>query len=94
MLNTTPLPKFIRIPRTTIPSFFKVYDIELHERYWVLSFLLADDDWSKEETDYLFSLAREYDLRFIVMSDRYDFPGGRPRNIEVSHHKFPMELPK
>ncbi|KAF9513258.1 hypothetical protein BS47DRAFT_1317687 [Hydnum rufescens UP504] len=43
---------------------------------------LQDDEWSKEETDYLFSLAREYDLRFLVMADRYDFPGGRPRNIE------------
>lgn len=32
-------------------------------------------DWSREETDYLFSLCREYDLRFIVIADRYDYKG-------------------
>ncbi|KAG5520014.1 hypothetical protein PMAC_001090 [Pneumocystis sp. 'macacae'] len=32
-------------------------------------------DWSREETDYLFSLCREYDLRFVVIADRYDYKG-------------------
>ncbi|EGG02790.1 uncharacterized protein MELLADRAFT_117485 [Melampsora larici-populina 98AG31] len=36
---------------------------------------LRDDDWTKEETDYLFSLLKDYDLRFPVISDRYDFLG-------------------
>ncbi|KAK5092727.1 swr complex subunit [Exophiala xenobiotica] len=30
------------------------------------------DDWSREETDYLMRLASEYDLRWILISDRYD----------------------
>jgi DNA methyltransferase 1-associated protein 1 len=40
-----------------------------------------DTDWSKEETDYLFSLCRQYDLRFPVIEDRYDFES-KPRTME------------
>ncbi|QRW16322.1 SWR1-complex protein 4 [Rhizoctonia solani] len=29
--------------------------------------LLQDPDWSREETDYLFQIAREYDVRFFVI---------------------------
>lgn len=42
-----------------------------------------DQDWTKEETDYLFDLVREYDSRFYVVSDRYDFPNGTQRSLEV-----------
>lgn len=45
--------------------------------------MLEDADWTKEETDYLFSMAKEYDVRFYVIADRYDFPGGKPRTIQV-----------
>lgn len=34
---------------------------------------LKSDDWSKEETDYLVNLAQDYDLRWIVIGDRYDY---------------------
>lgn len=34
---------------------------------------LKSDDWSKEETDYLVNLAQEYDLRWIVIADRYEY---------------------
>lgn len=30
------------------------------------------EDWTKEETDYLMNLCREFDLRWIVVADRYD----------------------
>ncbi|KAK7696191.1 hypothetical protein QCA50_000842 [Cerrena zonata] len=43
---------------------------------------LEDKEWTKEETDYLFELVREYDQRFYVVGDRYDFPGGPPRSLE------------
>jgi hypothetical protein len=46
-------------------------------------FACADEEWSKEETDYLFSLMREYEARWFVVHDRYDFPGGSPRTMEV-----------
>ena len=34
---------------------------------------LKSDDWTKEETDYLIHLASEFDLRWIVIADRYDY---------------------
>lgn len=43
-----------------------------------------DKEWSREETDYLFDMAREYDVRFLVMHDRYNFPGGVERTVEVN----------
>lgn len=42
-----------------------------------------DKEWSKPETDYLFQLVREYDGRFYVVGDRYDFPNGPTRSLEV-----------
>lgn len=44
--------------------------------------VLKDPDWSREETDYLFDLARQYDLRFIIIWDRYDFTHGKKRRAE------------
>ncbi|EMD41063.1 hypothetical protein CERSUDRAFT_80713 [Gelatoporia subvermispora B] len=44
--------------------------------------LLEDSEWTKEETDYLFNLIREYDSRFYVVYDRYEFPNGTPRTLE------------
>ncbi len=34
---------------------------------------LKNEEWSKEETDYLMSLAHEFDLRWPVIWDRYDY---------------------
>lgn len=33
---------------------------------------LHDDAWTKAETDHLFDLSRRFDLRFVVIHDRYD----------------------
>ena len=33
---------------------------------------LHDENWTKEETDHLFDLANLFDLRFVIMQDRYD----------------------
>ncbi|KAH7343453.1 hypothetical protein B0J17DRAFT_693381 [Rhizoctonia solani] len=49
---------------------------------------LQDPDWSREETDYLFQIAREYDVRFFVMHDRYDFPSGKERTLEDLKHRY------
>ena len=49
---------------------------------------LADPEWTKEETDFLFNLIHEYDSRFYIVNDRYDFPGGSPRSMEVSYNKL------
>lgn len=39
--------------------------------------LLKDDDWTLEETRYLFELCQDYELRWIVIHDRYNRPKGR-----------------
>ncbi|KAJ7228491.1 hypothetical protein GGX14DRAFT_613125 [Mycena pura] len=44
--------------------------------------LLEEKDWTKEETDYLMNIVQEYDTRWYVIHDRYDFPGGLPRSME------------
>jgi DNA methyltransferase 1-associated protein 1 len=47
---------------------------------------LADPDWTVQETAYLFSLLREYDLRFIIAADRYAYEtpdGVKRRSVEV-----------
>ncbi|KAH7887581.1 hypothetical protein F5I97DRAFT_2010006 [Phlebopus sp. FC_14] len=43
---------------------------------------LEDEEWTKEETDYLFAIVQEYDLRWYVIHDRYECPNGQPRAIE------------
>jgi DNA methyltransferase 1-associated protein 1 len=48
---------------------------------------LEDSSWTPHETAYLFNLLREFDLRFIVVADRYAYAGGdlvRHRSVEVS----------
>ena len=49
---------------------------------------LADPDWSSSETTYMFNLLREYDVRFVIAADRYEYrdPRGGPikrRSVEV-----------
>lgn len=34
---------------------------------------LVNDDWTKDETDYLFDLARQFDLRWPLIWDRYEY---------------------
>ncbi|MCJ1400771.1 DNA methyltransferase 1-associated protein 1 [Xylographa trunciseda] len=43
------------------------YNDEQYEAY------LKNDDWTKEETDYLIQLAVDFDLRWIVVADRYEY---------------------
>ncbi|KAK6508342.1 swr complex subunit [Arthrobotrys conoides] len=43
--------------------------------------VLKDDDWSRQETDYLFNLIKEYDLRWVVIADRFEFEG-KDRTME------------
>ena len=58
-------------------------------RYALPRFLCAflrrveDKDWTKEETDYLFALSVDYDLRWYIIHDRYEYPDAT-RSMEVS----------
>ncbi|KAL1691705.1 hypothetical protein GGG16DRAFT_53003 [Schizophyllum commune] len=46
---------------------------------------LQDEQWNKEETDYLFSMLNEYDMRWYIVHDRYDYTG--PKKDEKQPHK-------
>jgi len=45
--------------------------------------ICEDEEWSKEETDYLFKTVQEYDSRWYIIFDRYEYPGGVSRTVEV-----------
>ena len=34
-----------------------------------------DPEWSREETDFLISMCEQFDLRFLVITDRYEVSG-------------------
>lgn len=42
---------------------------------------LRSDDWSREETDYLFEVVQDYAYRWAVIWDRYDYRPSRFRQI-------------
>jgi DNA methyltransferase 1-associated protein 1 len=43
---------------------------------------LQSQDWTKHETDYLYSLCRQYDLRFPIIWDRYEYEPPSPQPSE------------
>ncbi|SCV68814.1 BQ2448_935 [Microbotryum intermedium] len=45
-----------------------------------------DPSWSKDETDHLFDLARTYDIRFIVMADRWQY--NSERSVEMLKQRY------
>ena len=45
------------------------------------NFVNTDPEWMKEETDYLWSLCADFDLRWIVIADRYEWEG-KERTME------------
>jgi len=50
--------------------------------------LLEDSEWTKEETDYLFDTVREYDLRWFIIHDRYEYPHGPERSLEDLKERY------
>ena len=49
-----------------------------------------ESGWTKEETDYLFELIKDYDMRWVVIADRYDATKYPNRTIEVLDPFFYM----
>jgi DNA methyltransferase 1-associated protein 1 len=51
---------------------------------------LVDPDWTPAETAYLFDHLRQYDLRFVIAADRYEYTeqkgddAPKRRSVEVS----------
>jgi DNA methyltransferase 1-associated protein 1 len=45
---------------------------------------LQSSEWTKEETDYLLEQAKEYDLRWAIIWDRYEFVPEHPQGEEAN----------
>ena len=49
---------------------------------------LHDDNWTKQETDHLFDLCRQFDLRFVVIQDHWDKEKFSPRSVEDLKERY------
>lgn len=45
---------------------------------------LQSDDWTKDETDYLLGLVKDFDLRWPIIWDRYDYSPKRGEDVEMN----------
>lgn len=75
--------------QTTQPSYmFAKYNIkaQVPKRYTDEQYQrhLQSHDWTREETDYLLDLAEEYDLRWVIIADRYDYQPKTSENSEAN----------
>ena len=61
-----------------IPTFS---DVEYHQH-------LHDDNWSRPETDHLLELCKRFDLRFIVIHDRWDTQKFSKRSVEDIKERY------
>ncbi|KAF5275371.1 hypothetical protein FQA39_LY06828 [Lamprigera yunnana] len=49
---------------------------------------LQTENWTKEETDHLMDLARRFDLRFMIMADRYETEKFTKRSVEDLKERY------
>ena len=49
---------------------------------------LHDDNWTRQETDHLFELCKRFDLRFVVMHDRWDREKYSSRSVEDLKERY------
>ena len=49
---------------------------------------LTSPEWSREETDHLMDLASRFDLRFIIMADRWDRETFTERSVEDLKERY------
>lgn len=73
--ETDDIPRIYRFSdQNTDSGVYRYSNDEYHQH-------LRDEDWTKEETDYLMDLCSAYDLRFVVITDRYEW-AGKERSME------------
>lgn len=49
---------------------------------------LHDEGWTRQETDHLFDLCKRFDIRFIVVHDRWDKQRYRQRSVEDLKERY------
>ncbi|KAF9918882.1 swr complex subunit [Lobosporangium transversale] len=47
---------------------------------------LEDPDWTLEETNYLWELCRKFDLRWVVIQDRYEWPPQEQDRLALTYY--------
>lgn len=50
--------------------------------------LIPESNWSKEETLYLWDMCKLYDLRFVIIQDRYDITRFEERTVEDLKERY------
>lgn len=45
---------------------------------------LQNGDWTKDETDYLFQVAKDFDLRWPLVWDRYEYSPKQPEDVDMN----------
>ena len=84
---------------TTIPdSYWAKYNVKVQRPKYTdeqYETHLKSEVWSREETDYLVDLAYEFDLRWIIIADRYEYkPKEAPKETEDSMAVTPQAKPR
>ncbi|KAL8781735.1 MAG: hypothetical protein Q9213_005872 [Squamulea squamosa] len=70
-----------RVPKPTSDDRYSKYNVRVDrpiysdEQYETK---LRSEHWTKDETDYLVDLAYEFDLRWVIIADRYDYQPPQP----------------
>ena len=49
---------------------------------------LHDENWTRQETDYLFDMCKRFDLRFIIISDKWDREQYPSRSVEDLKERY------
>ncbi|KAK7889487.1 hypothetical protein WMY93_025047 [Mugilogobius chulae] len=70
---------FARFNKTVQVPVYSEQEYQLH---------LHDDGWTKAETDHLFDLCKRFDLRFVVVHDRYEHQQYRKRSVEDLKERY------
>ncbi|KAF9292543.1 swr complex subunit [Mortierella alpina] len=55
---------------------------------------LQDSDWSYDETKYLWDLCRRFDLRWVVIQDRYEWPAQEQDRMALQYYNGNSLAPK
>eukprot|EP00854_Cymbomonas_tetramitiformis_P003590 gene3590-4518_t len=53
---------------------------------------LIDDKWTREETDHLFDLCERYDLRFVIIADRYALEARTCEDLKQRYYSVAKKL--
>lgn len=49
---------------------------------------LSDDNWTRSETDHMMELAKRFDMRFVVMHDRWNRDRFPKRSVEDLKERY------